>query len=406
MFHRLAVKCMQRCDQLSLHTETPGVITRRFLTPPMKRVHQDIGDWMRQAGMNVRVDAGGNLIGNLSRSGDPNAKRLVIGSHLDTIPNGGRYDGILGVMIGIAVVQSLGDQTLPFDLEVVGFSEEEGVRFSMPYFGSHTVAGTFDPGWLELTDGENLSLASVIESFGLSPRDIPASAMDPANVIGFIEAHIEQGPVLARDNLAVAAVGAIAGQTRMTVAFHGRAGHAGTTPMDGRADPLVAAARWIASVSDYANSVDDLRATIGRASVMPGARNVIPGGVELSLDVRHGIDSVRQRAVDDLIATAIGAARAGGVTFEIVESQLQDAALMDARLTDAMVAAITRSGHRATTMLSGAGHDAAVMAARFPTAMLFIRQPHGISHHPDEDVETSDVAVAIEVLANLVRHIA
>lgn len=404
LFDRLASECIQRCEALSRHTEIPGTITRRFLTPPMRSVHDEVTAWMEAASMTVVVDDGGNLRG-IRASSDPLAKTLVIGSHLDTIPNGGKYDGILGVMVGIAVMQAFQSEPLPFNVMVVGFSEEEGVRFSFPYIGSHAVAGTFDPEWLSRADDQNLSLAAVIESFGLSPRNISSAALDPSQILGFVETHIEQGPVLACDDLPVAAVGAIAGQTRLQVAFHGRAAHAGTTPMTIRQDALIPAATWIADVSRAAAEVADLRATVGCVSVSPGARNVIPGSVELSLDVRHGVDAVRDDAVANLIASAERLAKDGNVSFEVLDRQTQPAAIMDANLTDGMLHSIQTTGHRATTMLSGAGHDAAIMARRFPTAMLFIRQPHGISHHPDEDVQAADVAVAIEVLVNLIKRL-
>lgn len=356
---------------------------------------------MRAAGMSVTVDDAGNITGTRA-SGWPNAKRLIIGSHLDTIPNGGKYDGILGVMVGIAVVQSLADVDLPFDIDVIGFSEEEGVRFSLPYIGSRAIAGSFDPAWLGHQDDAGITLASAIESFGLTPANLPSAAIDPDRVLGFVEIHIEQGPVLAKKNLAVAAVTAIAGQTRMRLSFVGDAGHAGTVPMPGRSDPLVAASRWIAGVSDHASGVNDLRATVGWIRCLPGARNVIPGSVEVSLDVRHGDDAIRQAAVDGLIERAGELSQAAGIAFQVLETQSQPAAIMDASLTEAIRGAMTAAGQTDFSMLSGAGHDSVIMADRFPTAMLFIRQPKGISHHPDEDVEASDVAVAIEVLNNFV----
>lgn len=401
MYDRLATECLHQCDALSLHTETPGSITRRFLTPPMVTVHRDVGDWMRAAGMSVDVDDAGNITGRRS-SRRPNAKRLIIGSHLDTIPNGGKYDGILGVMVGIAVVRAVADVELPFDIDVIGFSEEEGVRFSLPYIGSRAIAGSFDASWLSLRDNAGVTLSSAIESFGLTPGKIADAAVDPDRVLGFVETHIEQGPVLAGKKLSVAAVNAIAGQTRMRLLFVGDAGHAGTVPMAGRSDPLVVASRWIAEVSDRASRVDDLRATVGCVRCLPGARNVIPGSVEVSLDVRHGDDAVRKSAVDELIGRAGELSQSAGVTFQILEAQSQPAAIMDASLTDAIRRAMTASRQPDFSMLSGAGHDAVVMADRFPTAMLFIRQPKGISHHPGEDVEAVDIAVAIEVLTNFV----
>ncbi len=404
-YDQLAAECMARCDELSTHTETLGQVKRRYLSPPMRDVHNAVIVWAKAAGMTTRVDPVGNLVATRGSS-NADAKTLLIGSHLDTVPNAGKYDGILGVVAGIAAVKALGAIELPFAIDVIGFSEEEGVRFSTPYLGSRAVAGSFDPAWLAIEDLEGHSMRSVIEEFGLDPGEISSAAYAPDHVLGFVEAHIEQGPVLSRMNLPVAAVDAIVGQSRLKLLFRGQAGHAGTMPMPHRADALVAAARFVIAVSQFGGSIDGLRATVGYMNVLPNVRNVIPDLVELSLDIRHADDQVRLAAVDDLCRRASEHAGTDGVTCEIVERQDQPATLLDTHLTDIFKAAMVTGGIEPHSMISGAGHDAVSMAPRFPTAMLFIRQPNGISHHPDEDVQQSDVAVAIEVLTNFIRRLA
>ena len=412
IYETLAVSCMSRCDEIALCTEIPGQITRRFLTPPMRSVHDRLTSWMEAATMEVQVDHAGNLIGKRRAAAEnhvverESSRTLLIGSHLDTVPNAGRYDGILGVVAGVAVVEALGNQPLPFDIDVIGFSEEEGVRFATPYIGSHAAAGTFDAQWLDRVDEEGQTLRSVIEAYGLSSNQTPQACYDPARVIGFVEPHIEQGPWLNSIDRPVGVVEAIAGQTRLMIAFDGKAGHAGTTPMTMRSDALVAAARWIAEVNDYANRTADLRATVGQIDVTPNARNVIPGRVKLSADIRHSKDPIRSKAVEELCNRAEALSSAHGVTFSLLEQQSQSATTMDANLTNLLSGTISDSGTGLVSLPSGAGHDAVVMAKRFPTAMLFIRQPSGISHHPDEDVQHSDVAIAIEVLVRFVDQLA
>lgn len=404
-YDRLAAECLLRCDELSTYTESPGQITRRFLTAPMRDVHAATTRWMDELNMTSRVDAVGNLIGTRS-SAKPNCKMLLIGSHLDTVPNAGKYDGILGVIVGIAVVKALASADLPFAIDVVGFSEEEGVRFSTPYLGSRAIAGDFDVACLDLVDSQGHSLRAAIENFDLTPDEIALAAYPADRVLGFIETHIEQGPVLAILDKPVAVVSAIAGQSRLKICFQGNPGHAGTTPMFPRADALVAAARFIVSVSELAQAIDGLRATVGYVKALPNVRNVIPGEVEVSLDVRHTDDQSRLNATEELCKLAKQHSEPNRVACRVTERQDQPASAMDERLSGIMSQSISDTGAEPFCMLSGAGHDAVAMSDRFPSTMLFIRQPSGISHHPDEDVQQSDIAVAIEVITNFVRRLA
>jgi allantoate deiminase len=374
---RLAEKAIRCCRELAAFTEEPGRTTRTFLSPPMHDVHRVLGDWMRSLGMQVRVDAAGNLRG---LHGDAHGSRLMIGSHLDTVPDAGAFDGILGVVLGIALIEL---RRPCMAVEVVGFSEEEGVRFGIPFIGSRALAGTLDPAMAA-------RVSEAIRAFGLDPAKLPEVRLAPETV-GYVEFHIEQGPVLESLNLPLGIVDAIAGQSRLLLTFEGKANHAGTTPMSLRRDALAAAAMWIVEVERDAAATPGLVATVGSLKVFPNAGNVIPGTVEASLDVRHAFDATRHDAVWRLLmsATEIGRARGIGVRHEVRSDQA--AVGMDSAMRDLLAGGVLM--HR---MTSGAGHDAMVIAAHIPSAMLFLRSPGGISHHPDESVLVEDVEAALE----------
>ena len=359
---------VSRCLELATCTEEPGRITRTFLSSPMRRVHELVGGWMREAGLSVSIDAVGNIRGVRGALG------LIVGSHLDTVPNAGAYDGILGVVMGIAIARDCSDVT------VLGFSEEEGVKFGVPFIGSRAVVGTAG----DLMTGP---VVDSIRAYGLDP-----GRLDEARLMGsgYFEIHIEQGPVLEHHDLQVGVVDAIEGQSRYAVTFMGAANHAGTTPMGMRQDALVRAAEWILRVNRRALETPGLVATVGRCEVEPGAGNVVPGRVRASLDVRHKEDAVRRAAVLELIE---------GLDAELlmeVSAVPMDVA-MAARLAFA-------AGPGAFHLTSGAGHDAMIMAQAMPAAMLFVRSPRGISHHPDEAVRVEDVEVALECARRFVRN--
>ncbi len=341
--------------------------------------------------------------------GPPESKRLLIGSHIDSVPNAGKYDGVLGVLIGLAVAEALEHEPLAIGLDILAFSEEEGVRFAKPYLGSRAIASTFDSAWLTRTDEAGITLAQAIENFGLDPTQLPAAAYDSLEVLGYIEPHIEQGPLLETRGEALGVVTSIIGQSRLRLSFRGRAAHAGTTPMDNRQDALVAAATFIAAVRRTATNRDtltpDLRATVGRVEVTPNAPNVVPALVELSLDVRHADDEVREQAIVNLLDEAYLLAQREGLAFTVLERSSQTSVRMDPALTAQLHAAATHQGAPPLSMVSGAGHDAVILSERFPVAMLFLRHPGGVSHHPDETVEEADVAAAIEVLTTFVRSL-
>jgi allantoate deiminase len=382
-----------RCRALAACTEVPGETTRTFLSPPMHAVHDMVRGWMEAAGMRVDVDAMGNLRGVYAAAGE-SAPRLVIASHLDTVPNAGAFDGILGVLFGVALVEELQGERLPFAIEVIGFSEEEGVRFGKPFLGSLAVIGAIDDAWLAVRDVHGVSVGEAIRSFGLDPVRMPEAVLSE-DAFAYIELHIEQGPVLETEGKALGVVSAIAGQSRLELRFLGQANHAGTTPMLRRRDAMAAAAGWIVAVEQYARAQDGLVATVGRVETRPGAGNVIAGEVTATLDVRHAEDAVRERAAAELLAAAQREAESRGVRVESRILAEQAATPMDAALTEQLCEAVERAGYPARAMVSGAGHDAMIVGRRVPAAMLFVRSPGGVSHHPEEAVLGEDVEAAL-----------
>jgi allantoate deiminase len=401
----LAAEVLARCEVIAAFSEVPGAVTRTFLCEPMHRLHDQVGEWMRAASMQVRRDAIGNLIGHYPGSSD-DTSIFLIGSHLDTVPNAGKFDGVLGVLLGLAAVQALDGRRLPFSVEVIAFSEEEGVRFGTPYLGSRATAGRFEPALLELTDGAGVTLAQAIRSFGLDPGGTATAAYRRGQVLGYLEAHIEQGPILESLGIAVGVVEAIVGQGRLWLRFDGKAGHAGTLPMELRQDALAAAAEFVVAVEQLARSTDGLRATVGSLSVLPGAVNVVPGSVRLSLDIRHASDAVRDQMTAALLRQAEAVAARRGVRLQVEQAEHDAAVSADPRLANFLADCVRAVGCPVHRLVSGAGHDAAVMASLAPMAMLFLRSPGGISHHPDEGVLPEDVEVALRVMVQFLLRLA
>jgi allantoate deiminase len=393
-----ALHVIAECQHLATMTEEPGRITRRFLSPPMHDVHAHLRRRMVALGMEVHVDAAGNLRG-LWRPENAGKRRLVLGSHVDTVPDAGAYDGVLGVVLSLEWVRLAQEAVLPMTIEVIAFSEEEGVRY-VPFLGSRAVAGTFDKSMLAYEDADGIRMDEAIRTFGLDPSKIDAAALDP-QVLGFVEIHIEQGPVLDADNIQLAVISGIVGQTRLGLRFTGQANHAGTTPMNLRHDALAAAAEWITTVETSvalaaATDQTGLVATVGKVDVVPNATNVIPGRVDVSLDLRHASNHTRSWWTRELLKDAESAAHKRGVVLESVLKN-EPAVEMDRNLSLNLKLAVEAAGYPLREMPSGAGHDAMVMATRVPTAMLFLRSPGGISHHPSESVLEGDVEAALHV---------
>ena len=321
--------------------------------------------------------------------------RFYIGSHLDTVPNAGAFDGVLGVILATALVELLGDKRLPFAIEVVGFSDEEGVRFGSPFLGSRALAGTFDTSLLDRTDRSGKTLREAIRHFGLEPNRIPDAQAQPG-ALGYLEFHIEQGPVLENLSLPLAVVDVISGQTRAELTFVGSAAHAGTTPMKMRRDALACAAAWISEVEREALTTPGLVATVGQIAVEPGAGNVVPERAVLSLDVRHPADGMRKAAAERLSTSAEQIATRRGVQVTCESRLDQPSVAMDSSIAAMLERALERTGAPAHRMSSGAGHDAMIIGTKMPVGMLFLRCEGGISHHPAENVREDDVAAALE----------
>jgi allantoate deiminase len=330
---------------------------------------------------------------------------LLIGSHLDTVPNAGAYDGILGVVLAVSLLESLGGRRLPFGIEVLGFSEEEGVRFGTPFIGSRALVGRLDADLLGRQDTRGASVRQAIEDFGLNPAEIPQTSLQD-DVLGYVEFHIEQGPVLENLGRPLGVVEAIVGQSRLAFTFVGRANHAGTTPMNLRYDALAAAAEWITAVERRAQSVPGLVATVGSLEAVPGATNIIAGEARVSLDVRHHGDDIRTRAVEELIREAEQIAKRRGLSVSSSTLLNQSAVAMDPFLTRQCEEAMRKTGCEPHRMASGAGHDAMILAEKVPSAMIFLRSPGGISHNPKESVSVEDVAKALESGLHLLEQLA
>jgi allantoate deiminase len=399
-----AQRAIADCRRIATMSEESGRTTRRFLAPPVREVHGHLRKRMESLGMTVRTDAAGNMRGLWEPHG-ARAKRLILGSHIDTVPNAGAFDGVLGVILAIELVEVAQDLKLPLAIEIIAFSEEEGVRFGVPFLGSRAIAGRFDPALLALKDADGVTLQQAIRDFGLDPSQIGDAALD-ADALGFVEMHIEQGPVLESEGLSVAAVTTIVGQSRITLELRGHANHSGTTPMHLRRDALAGAAELITAVESAARNNDGLIATVGKIEVEPNASNVIAGVARASLDVRHADDPSRKTAVESLLAKAQAIASKRGLALESTQQMDQPAVPMDERLTAYLADAIAAAGLPDKQMPSGAGHDAMVMAARVPTAMLFLRSPGGISHHPDETVREEDVEAALNVGRRFLQRLA
>ena len=398
---------MERCDLLGGISEEPGILVRPYGSGAMRRVDEIVAGWMRDAGMTVRSDAIGNLIGRYeAREGGRGT--LVLGSHLDTVRDAGRYDGPLGVLVALACVARLNarKERLPFAVEVAAFADEEGLRFGTTFLGSSVFAGTFDPGLLDLKDGDGVTVADAVRVFGGDPGALAGDDRLPDDLVGYCEVHIEQGPVLEGLDLPVGVVSGIRGQSRVGVGFAGEAGHAGTVPMEGRRDALPAAAEFVLAAEEAARGEDGLVATVGRIEVHPGAGNVIPGEANLTLDLRHGDDGAREHALQALRGRAEKIAEARGIRGSWRVRQETGAVQTDAGLTTLLARAVEDFGLPSHRLPSGAGHDAAEVAAVAPVAMLFVRCEGGISHNPAESVKKEDVAVAIEVMSRFLALLA
>ena len=399
---------MAWAEELGSISDDEDGLTCAYMTPAHRRSAARLADWMRDAGMEVGIDAVGNVVGRYMAL-DPDAKTLITGSHYDTVRNGGKYDGRLGILLPLAIVKHLHarSERLPYHLELIAFAEEEGVRFRSTFLGSNAVAGRFDLALLDTLDAGGTSMRTALQQAGHDPTSIPAIARDPSTLLGYVEVHIEQGPVLLEKGLPLGVVTAIAGSSRYLVELTGVASHAGTTPMGMRRDAAAAAAEVVLLVEERCSGAAALVGTVGQLEVPGGSVNVIPGACKLSLDIRAADDGVRLAAVDDILAGISAICARRGIEeklWKIVEAQ---AAPCAPRLMDALGAAVERAGLPRFDLLSGAGHDAMQMASITEVAMLFTRCGNGgISHNPLETMTADDAELAAQVLLDFLRGLA
>jgi allantoate deiminase len=402
----IGIRAKARCDLLRVapYSEVEGQLTRRFLTPAHEAALTALSGWMLEAGMSVRRDAAANLIGRYE--GElPGAKALIIGSHIDSVRNGGRYDGPLGIMLGVDVVEALNraGRRLPFAIEVVAFGDEEGSRFPASMSCSRAIAGTLETTALEMKDAEGVSVAEALTAFGGDPTGIASAARKPEDVLAFLEAHIEQGPVLEAEGLALGVVTAIAAQKRLMVRIEGTAGHAGTTPMSLRKDPGPAAAECMLALERICRAgTDGLVGTVGRMAALPGAFNVIPGAVEFSMDIRAETSATRDEAAITVSAEIHAIATKRGLSATVTLMQALAESPCDPSLMGLLDEALADLSLPPRRLPSGAGHDAMVMADLCPVAMLFIRCEGGISHNPAEAVTEADCALAAQAMLHFI----
>jgi len=392
-----------RCEALGRLSEQHGGLTRVFLSAQQAQANELVLAWMREAGMSAHLDAIGNCAGRYEgeRAGLP---CLMLGSHLDTVRDAGKYDGMLGVITAIECVSALSAcaSRLPFAIEVIGFGDEEGVRFGSTLLGSRAVAGTFDPALLDSADANGTTMRDGLRNFGLDPAQISAVARRPGKVLAYAELHIEQGPVLEAEGLATGVVTAINGGNRFSIELTGMAGHAGTVPMGLRRDALAAAAECVLAIERIAASMPDSVGTVGRIEALPGAMNVIPGKVRFSLDVRAPTDDQRHAAVAAVLAECAAIARRRTIAMATTPLWEAKTAACDADLQRQFAAAIAKEGGRVRHLPSGAGHDGMAVIAVAPIGMLFVRCKGGISHNPAEAVTLDDVAAGARALARFI----
>ncbi len=396
---------MVQLDQLAALSESSEYLIRRCFTPEHRQANELVGRWMAEAGMTVRTDEIGNVIGRYEGL-LPGAPALLTGSHLDTVIDAGRFDGMLGVLTPIACVNALNqaDRRFDFAIEVIGFADEEGVRFQSTYLGSRAIAGTFDPLLLERVDAGGIRMDTAMRGFGLDPERVGEARRQRDEVLAFAELHIEQGPVLESEDLALGIVTAIAGATRLAVTLRGEAGHAGTVPMGLRRDALAAGAEIVLAVEERCRRGEKLVGTVGRLEASPGAVNVIPGAVTLTLDLRSPEDALRRAALADIKAAIaeIATRRAIDVTVEQTHDAASApcAAWMQSQLGNAVESVCGR----VLSLPSGAGHDAAAMTALTDVGMIFVRCKGGISHNRAESITAVDADAGARALLHFFRQ--
>jgi allantoate deiminase len=395
-----------RLVELAALSDEPGRLSRLYLSPAHRRAIDLVSFWMRDAGMSVRLDPLASVVGRYEGR-DGATQTLILGSHIDSVRNAGRFDGPLGVVTAIEVVKAAfrAGKRYPFAVEVIAFGDEEGVRFATTLGGSRALAGTFNEKALDELDESAISRREALTAFGCDPMRVAAEKRLPDRTLGYVEVHIEQGPVLENDDLPLGIVTTIDGVTRATIDVEGVAGHAGTVPMPMRHDALTAAAEMLLAIEERARRQPNLVATVGKLEVPRSAPNTIPGRVRFTLDVRSPLDTERLKAVEDIKATIAAIAARRGVSQRLIAGHQAPAAHCDERLSDLLAGAAESCGMAAPRMPSGAGHDAMAFDTIIPFAMLFVRCRGGVSHNPDEFASPADIDSAARVLSAFLDRI-
>ena len=403
-FSDAAALVMARCEALGSLSQNPSCLDRRYLTEQHKLANQLTSGWMIEAGMTTWQDSVGNIWGRYT-SAVPNAPRLIIGSHLDTVPNGGKYDGMLGVVAPVTLMAMFSGEgrQFPFHIDIVGFCDEEGTRFGTTLLGSRALTGKWQDEWRRLIDEDGISLEDAMKNFGLDFDAINSATIAQTDLLGYLELHIEQGPVLEQENLPVGVVNAIAGAKRFSLTVTGMAGHAGTVPMSMRHDALCASAEMILAVESISQQRPGVVATVGKIENAPNGVNVISGRCQFSLDIRSEEDPLRDAALAEILQKINDIAVLRNVELKIEQTHSAPAVHCDSALQNTLLKGVTEAGIVPKVLASGAGHDAMAMAEICPVAMLFTRCKGGISHHPAESITTDDVAASLAVMHHSLR---
>ncbi|KAB0268690.1 allantoate amidohydrolase [Microvirga brassicacearum] len=402
----LGRRAMALLDQLAQYSDEPSCLTRLYLSKAHRRAAEATLGFMQNAGLDSHIDPLGSVVGRLDGA-NPDAPALLIGSHIDTVVDAGRYDGTLGVVLGIVTIEALRQQGVvpACPIEIVAFGDEENARFPTNLSTSAALSGRYDPAWLDGIDQDGITLRDALAAFGGDPSRIGTIARDRARYRGYLEVHIEQGPQLEAAGFAVGIVSAISGISRARAAVTGEAGHAGTVPMPMRRDALAAAAEMIVAVERTGAIRLDTVATVGATQVRPGAINVIPARVDFTLDARSPDDVVRHAMVRDIMTECEAIAQKRGVGLAIEPFMDSPATPMDSALIAVFEHTLRSLGISPMSVASGAGHDAVAMAGLCPSAMLFVRCKGGISHNPAESITVEDADIAARVLIESVKKL-
>ena len=388
-----------RLEELGKFSEEGPGLTRRPFTPEHVQANALICEWMEKAGLEIHLDPAGTLIGR--KPGPEGCKTFLLGSHQDSIKNGGKYDGMLGIALPIYVLELMKDTSLPYTIEVLAFADEEGVRFPTALMGPRVLAGTFDEANLLLTDKDGISLQDALTGFGGDPQSLKATQRDPNSIMGYLEVHIEQGPVLEDAGKAVGIVTAICGIERWTVTLTGQAAHAGTTPMELRKDSFAGAAEIALMIEDICRKTENVVGVVGHLNITPNVVNAIPGSTDFSVELRASNDDMRAKTGEYITKNIKEIAAKRNLGNTIKKTYAQKAVPCDDALSDILETSVSIVDTSPMRLMSGATHDASAMSDLCPISMLFMRCTHGLSHHPDEAISAEDCSIALEVVKRL-----